>query len=145
MTVFLGGGVCVITINVLRKNYIKKHSSPQKTLLKLGIMDRSVFEILDAIGVNLLRLLIHDYLPQRFHAKQFYDLLINHHPLEYREMRNRYAHKPEQEIDGIVNAQISQYLLKRSSELNISKIENCYHKYTSHNNNSSQVSYWQHR
>lgn len=109
------------------------------------IMDRSVFEILDAIGVNLLRLLIHDYLPQRFHAKQFYDLLINHHPLEYREMRNRYAHKPEQEIDGIVNAQISQYLLKRSSELNISKIENCYHKYTSHNNNSSQVSYWQHR
>ena len=44
-----------------------------------------------------------------------------------------------------VNAQISQYLLKRSSELNISKIENCYHKYTSHNNNSSQVSYWQHR
>ena len=66
-------------------------------------------------------------------------------PLEYREMRNRYAHKPEQEIDGIVNAQISQYLLKRSSELNISKIENCYHKYTSHNNNSSQVSYWQHR
>ena len=70
-------------------------------------MDRSVFEILDAIGVNLLRLLIHDYLPQRFHAKQFYDLLINHHPLEYRE--------------------------------------NCYHKYTSHNNNSSQVSYWQHR
>ena len=99
----------------------------------------------DAIGVNLLRLLIHDYLPQRFHAKQFYDLLINHHPLEYREMRNRYAHKPEQEIDGIVNAQISQYLLKRSSELNISKIENCYHKYTSHNNNSSQVSYWQHR
>ena len=86
-------------------------------------MDRSVFEILDAIGVNLLRLLIHDYLPQRFHAKQFYDLLINHHPLEYREMRNRYAHKPEQEIDGIVNAQISQYLLKRSSELNISKIQ----------------------
>ena len=49
-------------------------------------MDRSVFEILDAIGVNCLRLLIHDYLPQRFHAKQFYDLLINHHPLEYREI-----------------------------------------------------------
>lgn len=56
-------------------------------------------------------------------------------------MRNRYAHKPEQEIDGIVNAQISQYLLKRSSKLNISKIENCYYKYTCHNNNSSQVSY----
>lgn len=129
----------------IKKELHQKAFFTPKDFIKIGNHDRSVFEILDAIGVNLLRLLIHDYLPQRFHAKQFYDLLINHHPLEYREMRNRYAHKPEQEIDGIVNAQISQYLLKRSSELNISKIENCYHKYTSHNNNSSQVSYWQHR
>lgn len=42
----------------------------------------------------------------------FYDLLINHHPLEYREMRNRYAHKPEQEIDGIVKCSNQPILIK---------------------------------
>lgn len=102
-------------------------------------MNRTIFEILDGIP---LATLIKFKLPARFHAKQFYDLLQEHYPNEYQEMRNRYAHKPEREIDGLIDSQISKYLLNRSKELNIRKIENEYYEYTTKENNISKVSCW---